>query len=196
MEAYLPLTMSAVHGYSPALAGLPLTITALGWSAASAAQGRFLNWSQGGIAAHRVLAGRGRAGRASAWSRSPGSPAGRRSWPARSAAPAWGSRCPRSRSCCSATHPRVSAGSTPRRCSSADWVGFRAAHRLGRRPAGCGGLGLRPVAGDGPAHGGLGGARAAGRPADRTVAVEGVTAHFEGQGGLRHALERTTLKGR
>ncbi|HET6708130.1 MFS transporter [Amycolatopsis sp.] len=46
MEAYLPLTMSAVHGYSPALAGLPLTITALGWSAASAAQGRFLGWSR------------------------------------------------------------------------------------------------------------------------------------------------------
>ncbi|MEU0536336.1 MFS transporter [Amycolatopsis tolypomycina] len=46
MEAYLPLTMSAVHGYSPALAGLPLTITALGWSAASAAQGRFLDWSR------------------------------------------------------------------------------------------------------------------------------------------------------
>ncbi|WP_284743212.1 MFS transporter [Amycolatopsis sp. RTGN1] len=46
MEAYLPLTMSAVHGYSPALAGLPLTITALGWSAASAAQGRFRNWSR------------------------------------------------------------------------------------------------------------------------------------------------------
>ncbi|MDS0138245.1 MULTISPECIES: MFS transporter [unclassified Amycolatopsis] len=46
MEAYLPLTMSAVHGYSPALAGLPLTITALGWSAASAAQGRYLGWSR------------------------------------------------------------------------------------------------------------------------------------------------------
>jgi len=46
MEAYLPLTMTAVHGYSPALAGLPLTITALGWSAASAAQGRYLNWSR------------------------------------------------------------------------------------------------------------------------------------------------------
>jgi MFS family permease len=46
MEAYLPLTMSAVHGYSPALAGLPLTITALGWSAASAAQGRYLEWSR------------------------------------------------------------------------------------------------------------------------------------------------------
>ncbi|MEV7096974.1 MFS transporter [Amycolatopsis sp. NPDC051045] len=46
MEAYLPLTMSAVHGYSPTLAGLPLTITALGWSAASAAQGRYLGWSR------------------------------------------------------------------------------------------------------------------------------------------------------
>ncbi|WP_326946860.1 MFS transporter [Amycolatopsis sp. NBC_01307] len=46
MEAYLPLTMSAVHGYSPALAGLPLTITALGWSAASAAQSRYLSWSR------------------------------------------------------------------------------------------------------------------------------------------------------
>jgi len=46
MEAYLPLTMSAVHGYSPALAGLPLTITALGWSTGSAVQGRFLDWSR------------------------------------------------------------------------------------------------------------------------------------------------------
>ncbi|MFB9686644.1 MFS transporter [Amycolatopsis plumensis] len=46
MEAYLPLTMGAVHGYNPALAGLPLTITALGWSAASAAQGRYVDWSR------------------------------------------------------------------------------------------------------------------------------------------------------
>lgn len=46
MEAYLPLTMSEVHGYSPAPAGLPLTVTALGWSAASAVQGRFLDWSR------------------------------------------------------------------------------------------------------------------------------------------------------
>lgn len=45
-EAYLPLTMSAVHGYGPALAGLPLTITALGWSAGSAVQGRFPDWSR------------------------------------------------------------------------------------------------------------------------------------------------------
>ncbi|MBB4685539.1 MFS transporter [Amycolatopsis jiangsuensis] len=46
MEAYLPLTMTSVHGYSPALAGLPLTITAFGWSAGSMIQGRFLDWSR------------------------------------------------------------------------------------------------------------------------------------------------------
>lgn len=46
MEAYLPLTMSAVHGYSPALAGLPLTVTALGWSSASMLQGRYPDWSR------------------------------------------------------------------------------------------------------------------------------------------------------
>ncbi|GAA3575858.1 MFS transporter [Amycolatopsis ultiminotia] len=46
MEAYLPLTMTAVHGYSPALAGLPLTITAIGWSTGSTLQGRFLDWSR------------------------------------------------------------------------------------------------------------------------------------------------------
>jgi predicted MFS family arabinose efflux permease len=40
VEAYLPLTLANVHGYSPALAGLPLTVGALGWSAASAWQGR------------------------------------------------------------------------------------------------------------------------------------------------------------
>lgn len=46
MEAYLPLTMTEVHGYSPALAGLPLTVSALGWSAASALQGRYPDWSR------------------------------------------------------------------------------------------------------------------------------------------------------
>ncbi|WP_236794849.1 MFS transporter [Amycolatopsis sp. GM8] len=46
MEAYLPLTMAQVHGYSPALAGLPLTVAALGWSAASAVQGRNPDWSR------------------------------------------------------------------------------------------------------------------------------------------------------
>jgi MFS family permease len=40
VEAYIPLTLTAVHGYSPALAGLPLTVGAIGWSAASMWQGR------------------------------------------------------------------------------------------------------------------------------------------------------------
>ncbi|PXY27015.1 MFS transporter [Prauserella muralis] len=44
LEAYLPLTMTAVHGYGPAQAGLPLTVTALSWSAASAVQGRHPDW--------------------------------------------------------------------------------------------------------------------------------------------------------
>ncbi|GAB2990470.1 MFS transporter [Amycolatopsis acidiphila] len=46
MEAYLPLTMTEVHGYHPAAAGLPLTVSALGWSAASALQGRHPGWSR------------------------------------------------------------------------------------------------------------------------------------------------------
>ncbi|MFI6032515.1 MFS transporter [Amycolatopsis magusensis] len=46
MEAFLPLTLSSVHGYSPAAAGLPLTVTALGWSAASMLQGRYPDWSR------------------------------------------------------------------------------------------------------------------------------------------------------
>jgi MFS family permease len=40
VEAYLPLTLTAVHGTSPAMAGLPLTVGALGWSAMAAWQGR------------------------------------------------------------------------------------------------------------------------------------------------------------
>lgn len=39
-EAYLPLTLSAVHGFSPALAGLPLTVAAAGWFAGANWQGR------------------------------------------------------------------------------------------------------------------------------------------------------------
>ncbi|HEX3783068.1 MAG TPA: MFS transporter [Pseudonocardiaceae bacterium] len=41
VEAYLPLVLTAVHGLSPSLAGLPLTIGALGWSGASAWQSRY-----------------------------------------------------------------------------------------------------------------------------------------------------------
>ncbi|MGW5052037.1 MFS transporter [Actinokineospora sp. NPDC004072] len=40
VEAFVPLTLTAVHGYSPVQAGLPLTVGALGWSAASWWQGR------------------------------------------------------------------------------------------------------------------------------------------------------------
>ena len=40
VEAYVPLTLTAVHGYSPALSGLPLTLGAIGWAAASHWQGR------------------------------------------------------------------------------------------------------------------------------------------------------------
>ncbi|WP_234995805.1 MFS transporter [Streptoalloteichus hindustanus] len=40
VEAYVPLTLSSVHGFSPAMAGLPLTLGSLGWSAASMWQAR------------------------------------------------------------------------------------------------------------------------------------------------------------
>jgi MFS family permease len=38
-DAFIPLTLSQVHGYRPALAGLPLTVAAVGWSAGSWWQG-------------------------------------------------------------------------------------------------------------------------------------------------------------
>jgi MFS family permease len=50
VEAYLPLTLTEVHGSSPTLAGLPLTIGALGWAAASAWQGRHPDYPR-----HRLL---------------------------------------------------------------------------------------------------------------------------------------------
>jgi predicted MFS family arabinose efflux permease len=39
-QIFLPLVLQQVHGFSPALAGVPLTIAALGWSGASWWQGR------------------------------------------------------------------------------------------------------------------------------------------------------------
>ena len=45
-ESYVPLALTAVHGLTPSLAGLPLTIGALGWSAASAWQGRYPHLSR------------------------------------------------------------------------------------------------------------------------------------------------------
>jgi MFS family permease len=41
MEALLPLTLTAVHGYGATAAGIPLTAGALGWSIASHLQGRY-----------------------------------------------------------------------------------------------------------------------------------------------------------
>ncbi len=38
--AYVPLTLTAAHGFGPVLAGLPLSVGSLGWAAASAWQGR------------------------------------------------------------------------------------------------------------------------------------------------------------
>jgi MFS family permease len=40
MDALLPLTLGAVHGYSPTAAGIPLTAGAVGWAVASQLQGR------------------------------------------------------------------------------------------------------------------------------------------------------------
>lgn len=40
VESFLPLVLTSVHHYPPAAAGLPLTVSALGWSGASAWQGR------------------------------------------------------------------------------------------------------------------------------------------------------------
>ncbi|WP_026425450.1 MFS transporter [Actinokineospora inagensis] len=40
VEAFVPLTLTTVHGFAPWMAGLPLTVGALGWSAASLWQGR------------------------------------------------------------------------------------------------------------------------------------------------------------
>jgi MFS family permease len=40
VEAFVPLTLTAVHGFSPAMSGIPLTVGAIGWAAASHWQGR------------------------------------------------------------------------------------------------------------------------------------------------------------
>lgn len=40
VEAFIPLTLTVVHGYSPFLAGIPLTLGALGWSVSAMWQGR------------------------------------------------------------------------------------------------------------------------------------------------------------
>lgn len=40
VEAYVPLTLTSVHGFSPAMSGIPLTVGAIGWASASHWQGR------------------------------------------------------------------------------------------------------------------------------------------------------------
>lgn len=40
VEAFVPLTLTAVHGFSPAMSGIPLTVGAIGWAGASHWQGR------------------------------------------------------------------------------------------------------------------------------------------------------------
>ena len=40
VDALLPLTLTAIHGHGPTAAGLPLTVGAIGWAAASQLQGR------------------------------------------------------------------------------------------------------------------------------------------------------------
>ncbi|HEV7654227.1 MAG TPA: MFS transporter [Mycobacteriales bacterium] len=50
IESLVPLTLTLVHGYSPTAAGVPLTVGALGWSAASYWQGR-----HGHVPRHRLI---------------------------------------------------------------------------------------------------------------------------------------------
>jgi predicted MFS family arabinose efflux permease len=49
VQAYLPLTLTAVHGYSPTEAGLPLTVAAVGWAVASNTQKRLAGIPKGVI---------------------------------------------------------------------------------------------------------------------------------------------------
>ncbi|ONI85396.1 MFS transporter [Actinosynnema sp. ALI-1.44] len=58
MEVYVTLTLTSVHGYSPLMAGLPLTVGALAWSAAALLPARnpdvdrlvFVRWGFGFLA--------------------------------------------------------------------------------------------------------------------------------------------------
>jgi MFS family permease len=46
VETFVPLTLTSVHHFSPAAAGLPLTLSALGWAGTSAWQGRHVDVSR------------------------------------------------------------------------------------------------------------------------------------------------------
>lgn len=54
-QAFVPLTLSAVHHYSPAMAGVPLTIGSLGWSAGAFAQSRWESSSRESMVARGLL---------------------------------------------------------------------------------------------------------------------------------------------
>jgi MFS family permease len=49
VEAYVPLTLTAVHGFSPAMSGIPLTVGAIGWAGASHWQGRHPDLDRGSL---------------------------------------------------------------------------------------------------------------------------------------------------
>jgi MFS family permease len=43
VDSFVPLTLTELHGYSPAAAGVPLMVSALGWSAGSWLQSRWVS---------------------------------------------------------------------------------------------------------------------------------------------------------
>jgi MFS family permease len=55
VDALVPLTLSAVHGYSPTSSGLPLTFGALGWSGAAWLTGRWPELSRPRLARYGMV---------------------------------------------------------------------------------------------------------------------------------------------
>jgi MFS family permease len=56
VEAYVPLTLTSVHGFSPAMSGIPLTVGAIGWAGASHWQGRQPNLDRARLIRFGLLA--------------------------------------------------------------------------------------------------------------------------------------------
>ncbi|WP_026152146.1 MFS transporter [Actinopolyspora halophila] len=54
-EAFVPLVLTVVHGYSPALAGIPLTLASLGWALGAFLQSRWERISREGMVARGFL---------------------------------------------------------------------------------------------------------------------------------------------
>lgn len=54
-QAFVPLTLGAVHGYPPALAGVPLTVGSLGWSAGALWQSRATTLSRESMVARGLV---------------------------------------------------------------------------------------------------------------------------------------------